>query len=150
MITCRSSQIWMCCASPQLMLSWEFSALKVKGESRRVESSSGKIGGVMERVSCTLATAVNPPALPGKVYKEVLPFLTHLWLAQLFLESSCVDVVPVDASEVWFGIGKVILQNQFKDWFVNGFIQGCEDYTYFQPRCRTWKRWISISIYTHP
>lgn len=42
------------------------------------------------------------------------------------------DVVPEDASEVWFGNGKVILQNQFKDWFVNDFIQGCEDYTYFQ------------------
>lgn len=47
------------------------------------------------------------------------------------------DVVPEDASEVWFGNGKVILQNHFKDWFVNDIIQDCEDYTYFQPRLRT-------------
>lgn len=47
------------------------------------------------------------------------------------------DVVPEDASELWCGSGKVVLQNQFKGWFVNSFIQDCEGYTYFQPRCRT-------------
>lgn len=148
MITCRSSQIWMCCDSPLLMLSWEFSALKVKGESRRVESFSGKSRGVMEKVSCTLATGVNPHCFARKRVQGTLSFLTHLWLAQSFLEPHCVDVIPEDASEVWFGNGKVIVQNQFKDWFVNGFIQGCENYTWFQPNCRTWKRWVYLSIYT--
>lgn len=148
MITCRSSQIWMCCDSPVLMLSQEFSALKIKGESRRVESSSGNSGGVMERVSCTLATGVNPHCFARKSVQGSQSFLTYLWLAQSFLESNCVDEVPEDASEVWFGNRKVILQNQFKDWFVNGFIQGCENYTYFSQDAEPEKDGF-IYPYTH-
>lgn len=58
------------------------------------------------------------------------------------------DVVPEDASEVWFGNRKVIMQNQFKDWFVNCFIQGCENYTYFSQDAEPEKDGFIYS-YTH-
>lgn len=30
------------------------------------------------------------------------------------------NVVPEDVGEVWFGNSKIPLQNQFKEWFVDG------------------------------